>query len=63
KVLCYFCDQKGHFKSECPERASWEAMKVEKAGIKEVKAGLAQSGGEAAVEEVIDVSGLDGEAW
>ncbi|KAJ7162648.1 hypothetical protein C8R43DRAFT_880125 [Mycena crocata] len=21
---CYFCDKKGHFKSECPERLRWE---------------------------------------
>jgi len=24
---CYFCDKKGHFKSECPERLRWEELK------------------------------------
>jgi hypothetical protein len=24
---CYFCDKKGHFKSDCPERARWEESK------------------------------------
>lgn len=24
---CYFCDKKGHFKSECPERLRWEESK------------------------------------
>ncbi|OCH88329.1 hypothetical protein OBBRIDRAFT_95581 [Obba rivulosa] len=30
-VTCYFCDKTGHFKSECPEKAQWEAAKVAKA--------------------------------
>ncbi|RDX39353.1 hypothetical protein OH76DRAFT_1367603 [Lentinus brumalis] len=25
KVQCYFCDQMGHFKQDCMERAKWEA--------------------------------------
>lgn len=25
---CYFCDKKGHFKAECPERLRWEASKA-----------------------------------
>jgi len=24
---CYFCDQKGHFKSECPDRLKWDRYK------------------------------------
>ncbi|KAJ7364480.1 hypothetical protein DFH08DRAFT_682252 [Mycena albidolilacea] len=24
---CYFCDKKGHFKSDCPERLRWEQSK------------------------------------
>jgi hypothetical protein len=24
---CYFCDKKGHFKSDCPERLHWEQSK------------------------------------
>jgi hypothetical protein len=24
---CYFCDKKGHFKSDCPERLCWEQSK------------------------------------
>lgn len=26
-VTCYFCDAKGHYKSECPERLAWERKK------------------------------------
>jgi len=26
-TTCFFCDKKGHFKSECPERRRWEATK------------------------------------
>lgn len=27
KVQCYFCDQIGHFKQDCPEKAAWETSK------------------------------------
>jgi len=27
ELTCYFCDQKGHFKSECPNRLKWERYK------------------------------------
>jgi len=26
-VTCYFCDKKGHYKSDCPERLAWEKSK------------------------------------
>ena len=26
-VTCFFCDGKGHFKSECPEKRAWEKLK------------------------------------
>ncbi|KAF7341478.1 CCHC-type domain-containing protein [Mycena venus] len=26
-TTCFFCDKKGHFKSDCPERRRWEAAK------------------------------------
>ena len=29
KVMCFFCDKAGHYKSECPEKAAWEAAKVQ----------------------------------
>lgn len=29
-VLCFFCDKKGHFKSDCPEKSAWEAAKRKK---------------------------------
>ncbi|KAG6804949.1 hypothetical protein H0H92_001551, partial [Tricholoma furcatifolium] len=32
EVTCYFCDEKGHYKSECPERREWEKTKKRKAG-------------------------------
>lgn len=31
-VTCYFCDQKGHYKSECPEKRTWENAKKKKSG-------------------------------
>ena len=27
EVLCFFCDKKGHYKSDCPERKAWEKSK------------------------------------
>ena len=27
-VTCFFCDGKGHYKSECPEKKDWEKMKA-----------------------------------
>ena len=29
-VTCFFCDGKGHYKSECPEKSQWEKMKKAK---------------------------------
>ena len=26
-VMCYFCDEKGHYKSDCLERKAWEKLK------------------------------------
>ncbi|EIW62481.1 uncharacterized protein TRAVEDRAFT_93821, partial [Trametes versicolor FP-101664 SS1] len=28
KITCFFCDKQGHYKSECPDRAAWEASKT-----------------------------------
>ncbi|EMD32516.1 hypothetical protein CERSUDRAFT_118558 [Gelatoporia subvermispora B] len=42
EVQCYFCDNFGHFKSECPEKAKWE---TEKAKTKEAEA----AGGHSAI--------------
>ena len=30
EVLCFFCDAKGHYKSDCPERKAWEKSKLKK---------------------------------
>jgi gag-polypeptide of LTR copia-type/Zinc knuckle len=30
EVLCFFCDAKGHYKSDCPERKAWEKSKSKK---------------------------------
>ncbi|KAF8881513.1 hypothetical protein CPB84DRAFT_1687193 [Gymnopilus junonius] len=27
-VICFFCNKKGHYKSECPEKKAWEKMKA-----------------------------------
>ena len=27
EVLCFFCNRKGHYKSDCPERKAWEKSK------------------------------------
>ena len=29
-VTCFFCDGKGHYKSDCPEKAEWEKTKKKK---------------------------------
>jgi hypothetical protein len=29
-TACFFCDKRGHFKSDCPEKAAWEAAKRKK---------------------------------
>jgi hypothetical protein len=29
-IVCYFCDEKGHYKSECPARREWEKAKAKK---------------------------------
>ena len=30
EVLCFFCDAKGHYKSDCPGRKAWEKSKSKK---------------------------------
>ena len=30
--MCFFCNKKGHYKSDCPDRLAWEKMK--KNGLK-----------------------------
>lgn len=40
-VTCYFCDAKGHYKSECPERLAWERKK--KSGKKSEEAMMVAS--------------------
>ena len=32
EILCFFCDAKGHYKSDCPERKAWEKSKSKKTG-------------------------------
>ena len=29
-IICYFCDEKGHYKSECLQRREWEKSKKKK---------------------------------
>ena len=29
-IVCYLCDKKGHYKSECPQRKEWEKSKIKK---------------------------------
>ncbi|KAI0649505.1 hypothetical protein C8Q79DRAFT_904275 [Trametes meyenii] len=29
-VTCFFCEKIGHYKSDCPDRAAWEAFKAKK---------------------------------
>jgi hypothetical protein len=29
-VICFFCDAKGHYKSDCPEKKAWEKSKAKK---------------------------------
>ena len=29
-IICYFCDEKGHYKLECPQRREWEKSKIKK---------------------------------
>lgn len=29
-VTCFFCDKKGHFKSDCPDKLAWESAKRKK---------------------------------
>ena len=33
-VICFFCDKKGHYKSDCPNRLAWEKVK-KKNGLKD----------------------------
>jgi hypothetical protein len=37
-VVCIFCDKKGHYKSDCPDRLAWESSK--KKGSKEYAAAV-----------------------
>jgi hypothetical protein len=32
KIACFFCDQVGHYKSECPEKAKWDTFKLTMTG-------------------------------
>ncbi len=35
EIICFFCDQKGHYKDACPEKKLWESHKQEVAGMVE----------------------------
>ena len=37
-VVCFFCDKKGHYKSDCPDRLAWESSK--KKGSKDYAAAV-----------------------
>ncbi|KAF7334155.1 CCHC-type domain-containing protein [Mycena venus] len=40
-VTCFFCDKKGHFKSDCPEKVAWQSSKHKrKAGTAALAIGL-----------------------
>ena len=30
EIVCHFCDTKGHYKSDCPEKKAWEKSKAKK---------------------------------
>ena len=34
EVVCFFCDKKGHYKSDCPERLAWESSRTKKGSTK-----------------------------
>jgi hypothetical protein len=38
-VICFFCNKKGHYKSDCPDRLAWEKAK-KKNGSKEYTAAV-----------------------
>lgn len=31
EIICFFCDKKGHYKSDCPEKLAWEKTKEKRA--------------------------------
>ncbi|KAE9402091.1 hypothetical protein BT96DRAFT_816895 [Gymnopus androsaceus JB14] len=35
QITCYFCDEKGHYKSDCPKRKAWESSLAGQAGLAE----------------------------
>ncbi|PBK83323.1 hypothetical protein ARMGADRAFT_945224, partial [Armillaria gallica] len=35
EIICFFCDQKSHYKDACPEKKLWESHKQEIAGMVE----------------------------
>ena len=43
EVLCFFCDAKGHYKSDCPERKAWEKSKSKSKKTTETSAGVWES--------------------
>ncbi|KAJ6561034.1 hypothetical protein DFH09DRAFT_1160302 [Mycena vulgaris] len=50
-VTCFFCDKKGHFKSDCPEKLAWESTKHKK------------KTGTATLAIGLDSNESDSEAW
>ncbi len=59
KVQCYFCDQMGHFKQDCAERAKWEAARRKTKTSGSANTAMSAGGLSEAYEELTEVDG----AW